>query len=165
MTYLNSYYQHNSGLLELSFSNGVTKLIRLTDNSGKIVTRKKVGTISNVNHPGIYIGVDVYSNEVFILHNHYKIFKTAGASPFKEYASGKKVYWDNRICVNDQMTVLKKGLDHAVRRVPYHWLRNNCQITVNDACNNVRKSEDVNKWIKRAALGLLGVVLVGAIRN
>jgi len=52
MTYLNNYQFYSNGLLELSFSNGTTRLIRLTEDSGRVVTRKKVDTISNVNHPG-----------------------------------------------------------------------------------------------------------------
>ena len=160
MVYLNNYQSYSNGLLKLSFSTGITKLIQLTEDSGRIVTRKKVDTISNVNHPGIYIGVDVHSNEVFILHNHYRIFKTAGVSPLREYAAEEKVLWDNRICVNDKMQVLKKGLDQAIRRKKYHWLTNNCQITVNDACNNQRNSEDVGKWISRIAVGLFAVAVI-----
>ncbi|MBK8427621.1 MAG: hypothetical protein IPL27_17340 [Lewinellaceae bacterium] len=117
-------------------------------------------TVSNVNHPGIYVGVDVYSNEVFILHNHYRIFKTAGVSPYQEYAAGQEVHWDNRICVNDKLLVLQKGLEQAVRRERYHWLTNNCQVTVNDACNNQRASEDVGKWIGRIAFGLFAAAVI-----
>jgi len=165
MTYLNNYQSYSNGLLELSFSNGTTKLIRLTEDSGRVVTRKKVDTISNVNHPGIYVGVEVHTDEPFILHNHYRIFKTAGVSPFWEYAAGEKVHWDNRICVNDKMLVLQKGLDQAIRRKKYHWLTNNCQITVNDACNNERKSEDVGKWIGRIALGVFAVAVIKVATN
>lgn len=160
MVFLNNYQPYSNGLLELSFSNGVRKLIRLTKDSGRIVTRKKVDTVSNVNHPGIYVGVDVHSNEASILHNHYRIFKTAGVSPFGEYASGEKVRWDNRICVNNKMQVLQKGLDQAIRREKYHWLTNNCQVTVNDACSNQRTSEDVGKWIGRIALGIFAAALI-----
>lgn len=160
MVFLNNYQSYSNGLLELSFSNGVRKLIRLTKDSGRIVTRKKVDTVSNVNHPGIYVGVDVHSNEAFILHNHYRIFKTAGVSPFEEYASGEEVRWDNRICVNNKMKVLQKGLDQAIRREKYHWLTNNCQVTVNDACSNQRTSEDVGKWIGRIALGVFAAAVI-----
>ena len=165
MVYLDSYQSYHNGLLELSFSNGVTKLLQLTEDSGRIVTRKKVGTISNVNHPGIYVGIDVHSNEEFILHNHYRIFKTAGVSLFWEYAAGEKVYWDERVCVNDKMLVLQKGLNQAIRRKKYHWLTNNCQVTVNDSCNNQRTSEDVGKWIGRIALGVFAAAVFKVATN
>ncbi len=165
MTYLNNYQFYSNGLLELSFSNGTTRLIRLTEDSGRVVTRKKVDTISNVNHPGIYVGVEVHTDEPFILHNHYRIFKTAGVSPFWEYAAGEKVHWDNRICVNDKMLVLQKGLNQAILRKKYHWLTNNCQITVNDACRNERKSEDVGKWIGRIAFGIFAAAVIKVATN
>ena len=66
MTYLNNYQSYSNGLLELSFSNGETKLIQLTENSGRVVTRKKVDTISNVNHPGIYVGVEVHTDDCLL---------------------------------------------------------------------------------------------------
>lgn len=160
MVFLNNYHSYSNGLLELSFSNGKTKTIQLTEDSGRIVTRKKVGTISNVNHPGIYVGVEAHTNEVFILHNHYRVFKTAGVSPFWEYTAGEKVHWDNRICVNDKMLVLQRGLDQAIRREKYHWLINNCQITVNDACRNQRTSEDIGKWVGRVAFGLFAAAII-----
>lgn len=165
MTYLNNYQSYSNDLLELSFSNGTTKLIRLTEDSGRVVTRKKVDTISNVNHPGIYVGVEVHTDEPFILHNHYRIFKTAGVSPFYEYAAGEKVSWDVRACVNDKMLVLQKGLHQAVLRKKYHWLTNNCQITVNDACSNQRISEDVGKWASRIAFGLFAALVIKAASN
>lgn len=163
MTYLNNYQSYSDGILELSFSNRETKLIRLTEDSGRIVTRKKVGTISNLNHPGINVGNEIGTNEIFILHNHYKIFKTAGVSPYSEYAAGEKVNWDNRVCVNNKMLVLQNGLDQAIKREKYHWLTNNCQITVNDACNNKRTSEDVAKWGGRIAAGGLFLFILNAI--
>ena len=165
MTYLNNYKFYSNGLLELSFSNDEIKLIQLTEDSGRVVTRKKVDTLSNVNHPGIHIGVEIHTNEVFILHNHYRIFKTAGVSPFWEYAAGEPVSWDNRPCVNDKMLVLQKGLDQAVRREKYHWLTNNCQITVNDACRNDRVSEDVEKWVGIIAFGLFAAIVVDTVTN
>jgi hypothetical protein len=160
MTYLTFYQFYSDGYLELEFSNGQSKLIQLTKNSGRLVTRKKVDTLLDINHPGIYIGIDHYTNEVYVLHNHYKIFGTAGISSFKEYAAGETVYWDNRPCENDQLTVLNIGLNHAYNKEPYHWLNNNCQVTVNDACNNVRSSEDVSKWIGRIALSALAFFVV-----
>jgi hypothetical protein len=163
MTYLYSYQFYIDGTVLLTYSNGNLKLIRKTKNSGRIVARKKVGTISNVNHPGIYVGKEVYTNESFILHNHYRLFGSAGVSPMREYAAGQKVYWDNRVCINDRITVLQKGLGQALRREPYHWLTNNCQVTVNEACNNERKSEDVGQWVGRIAFGVIGFLFVRAI--
>lgn len=163
MIYLENYVFRSDGFLEILFSNGEIKLIQFTEDSGRIVTRKKIGSISNINHPGIYMGKDIYSGEVFILHNHYKAFQTAGVSPFYEYAAEEKVYWDNRICVNNKKVVLQKGLDQAIKREKYHWLTYNCQITVNDACSNRRVSEDVGKWFGRVALGFVAFVIVGAI--
>lgn len=160
MNHLNFYQFYSDGILELSFSNGETRFIKLTKDSGRVVTRKKVGTISNINHPGIYVGVDEQTNQPFILHNHYKIFKTAGVSNFDEYRAGQVVHWDNRPCSNSKMQVLQIGLDHAINREPYHWLNYNCQITVNDACNNQRTSEDVGKWVGRIATGILGLIII-----
>lgn len=165
MVYLNYYQLYSDGILELSFSYGETKYIQLTEDSGRVVTRKKVGTISNVNHPGIYVGIDSFTDEPYILHNHYKIFKTAGVSPFWEYAAGEKVRWDNRPCSNSKIEVLQIGLNHAINREPYRWLTNNCQITVNDACNNKRTSEDVGKWVGRIAAGVFALIVVDAFTS
>jgi len=63
------------------------------------------------------------------------------------------------------MTVLQKGLNHAIERREYHWLSNNCQITVNDACSNERKSEDVQKWFGRIAAGVVGFLFFKALTN
>lgn len=165
MVYLYSYRFINDNQLKLSFSNGNSTIIRLSENSGRIVTRKKVGSVSDVNHPGIYVGEELHSNEPFILHNHYKIFRTAGVSPLGEYAANQEVFWDNRICVNNKMQVLQNGLNQALNHELYHWLTYNCQTTVNDACSNKRNSEDVEKWIGRIAFGVLTFLTVRAVTS
>lgn len=160
MRILKFYQFYKNGILQLHFINGETKRIRLTKDSGRIVTRKKVNTVSSVNHPGIFVGKDILTSEDYILHNHYKLFKTAGISNFREYASGQKVHWDNRPCKNSPLKILEIGLQHMLRREQYYWLDYNCQTTVNDACNNSRTSEDIRKWISRIAFGVAACLIV-----
>jgi hypothetical protein len=159
---LQDYQLYGNGCLQLFFNDGDHRICRITKDSGRIVTRKKVAG-SNIDHPGIMIGEDIYTNEPYILHNHYELFGTAGVSTFSEYASGKEVFWDNRPCTNSKRVVLKKGLIHAIEGKPYKLLSNNCQVTINDSFRNERTSEDVIKWFGRAAAGALVVLVLNVM--
>lgn len=138
--------------LTLFFSDGTTNYIRLDENSGRIITRKKVG-YPMIDHPGILLGTDMSLKTCFVLHNHYAIFGTAGISNFAEYAMGEKVFFDNRLCANSPLQIIENGLNQVLRGERYKPLSYNCQTTTNEACHNRRFSDDADKWVGGLALG------------
>lgn len=149
-------------LVVLHLSNGAQKWIKLDDRSGRIVTRQKVDTISNIMHPGIFLGTDYYTGKVYVIHNHYK-YGSAYISTFSEYASGRPVYWQAEKCTNPPREVLEIGLKHAVSKKSYHPLEYNCQTFTNTACHNKPVSEDVEKWVGIAFGVFFAGVIVSAI--
>lgn len=53
------FYLYNNSV-EIINNNGSTSTIYFNENSGKVYFRYKIGTISQVKHPGIFLGVDAY---------------------------------------------------------------------------------------------------------
>lgn len=153
---VNNYTYLQDNLLLIVLDTGQKKRIRLDGNSGKILTRPKVNSLTNVQHPGIWLGTDYYTGEGYVIHNHYH-FGGAHIATFPAYAAGQQVTWKAGRCTNDPMRVINTGLAHVVLGKPYDWLNYNCQTFANTACYNKPVSEDVNKWFEVA----LGVLLVG----
>lgn len=155
-------YSINGGFLYLEFSNGSYLTVVLDENSGKVMTRLKVGTISNVNHTGIWLGYDYQSRTPLVLHNHYR-YGSAFVDTFESYKAGQKVEWKNTTCTNDWLSVITKGLDQVLAGKRYALLDYNCQTFTNMACHNTRHSEDVSKWLGGILIGLLGIGLVSSL--
>ncbi len=145
------------GFLRLFLNNGKTRFIVLDKNSGRIVHRKVTGSI-NLQHPGIRLGTDYHTGEVYVLHNHYR-YGGAHISTFRDYAAGQTVNWKNSACVNTPLDIIKIGLDNACAGRPYDLLTYNCQTYTNLACNNEYKSDDVEKLV---GIGL-SVLAIGLI--
>lgn len=155
---MNHFYFLNNNLLRLDFPGNRTILVQLDEYSGRIITRKKVDTISNVQHTGIWLGRCLHTRRQLVIHNHYK-YGTAHIADLESYAYGETVYLKNERCTNDPVTVLKIGLNHVRARKPYRALSYNCQTFTNTACHNSGYSEDAVKWTGRI-LGGLAIVLL-----
>lgn len=153
---VNNYTYLQDNLLLIILETGQKKWIRLDDNSGKILTRPKVDSLTKVQHPGIWLGTDYNTGESYVIHNHYH-FGGAHIATFSAYAAGQQVSWKAGRCTNDPMRVINTGLAHVVSGKPYDLLNYNCQTFANTACYNKPVSEDVNKWFEV----VLGVLLVG----
>jgi hypothetical protein len=113
-----------------------------------------------VKHPGIFLGVDAYGAGYF-LHNHYH-FGRAHITTQTEFVKGMPLYIYNEKCSNTPLKVIELGLKEILRRESYKPITYNCQTYTNTACHNQRKSEDADKWVGRAVLGGLALLLLGA---
>lgn len=162
MAKLINFYFTSDNYVTLEYDNNHTATVLLNEHSGKPLWRYKIDTISKVKHTGIYLGVDYYTGEPYVVHNHYKLFGTAGISTLALFESGMQSYWIDGQTKNDWMTIVSKSLREVIREEPYKVRRYNCQTLVNIVCNNVRRSEDVEKWAG-IALGLGTLVLISRL--
>lgn len=158
MNLINFYFSSNN-LLTLEFANGLNLLIILDGNSGRIVQRKKVGTLLKIQHTGIYLGKCFYSGERLFIHNHYRLGHASVVTE-REYLQNQKISWKEGACSNSWFEVISIGLKHVISKRPYQWLNDNCQILTSTACNNKPYSEDVVKWGGRAIGFALTVLIV-----
>lgn len=145
--------------VEIVNNNGSISTIYFNVNSGKVYFRYKIGTISQVKHPGIFIGVDAYGIGYF-LHNHYHFGKATIVTQ-REFAQGKQLYIYNEKCSNAPLKVIEIGLKEMLRGESYKPITYNCQTYTNTACHNQRKSDDADKWVGRAVLGGLALLILG----
>lgn len=147
---------YNDGVVLISEDNKRTT-IYFNNNSGKVYYRYKIGTISDVKHPGIFLGTDRNGISWFI-HNHYQIRRACVVTE-REFTQGQPLYLYNEYCSNSPRVVIRKGLEKVVDKENYHFLMYNCQTFTNQACHNVRKSEDAEKWL--AGLALVSLIGIG----
>lgn len=153
---MKNFYLYNNSV-EIVNNNGSISTIYFNENSGKVYFRYKIDTISQVKHPGIFLGVD--SNGVgYFLHNHYHFGKAAIVTQ-REFTQGKQLYIYNEKCSNTPLKVIEIGLNEMLRGESYKPITYNCQTFTNTACHNKRKSEDAEKWVGGIVLGSL--VLLG----
>lgn len=157
-----SYDFLKNGFLRLDFPGNQNLWVRLDEQSGRIITRIKINTISRVQHTGIWLGTDMQTQKQLILHNHIDM-GSAYISTLEAYAHGQRVYWKNENCRNDRLRVLQIGLNHVMAGKRYHALSYNCQTYTNAACHNSHHSEDVAKWAARIAGGIAAILLAKAI--
>ncbi len=150
-----NYGFYQDGLIWVDHSGNGTRWIQLNEHSGKVVRRTKIHTLSEVQHTGIYLGVDYYTREPLILHNHYEV-GFPYISTYQDYALGQQVYWHEKRCTNNASMVLSIALKDAKAGISYDVLLYNCQTYTNRACHNRNHSEDVTKWAGR----ILGIGLV-----
>lgn len=149
---MRTYELHNNRV-EIANNNGSVFTIYFNENSGKVYFRYKIGTVSQIKHPGIFLGVDAYGKGYF-LHNHYHYGK-AHITTEMEFAKGMPLYIYNDKCSNSPLKVIQLGLNEILRGESYKPVSYNCQTFTNSACHNTRKSEDADKWISRVALASL----------
>jgi len=142
-------------------NNGSLNTIYFNQNSGKVYFRYKVGTISNVKHPGIFLGTDDFGNGHF-LHNHYHYGK-ACITTEAEFKKGMPIYLYNKKCSNTPKKVIEIALKEAIRGESWKPITYNCQTYTNTACHNVRTSEDADKWVGRVFAASLLLIFLASI--
>jgi hypothetical protein len=140
---------------------GQNLTIYFNQNSGKVYYRHKIGSLSKIKHPGIFLGVDVEGISYF-LHNHYHIGKAHITTEF-EFRQGMPIYIYSDKCSNEPLKVIEIGLNEILRGESYKPVNYNCQTYTNTACHNSRVSEDSNKWMSRVLFGSLMVITVGTL--
>src|SRR5690606_5438154 len=114
-----------------------------------------------IRHPGIYLGADSHRNQYF-LHNHYHYGK-ATVCTIGEFAQSQPIHEYSEKCTNAPLAVIESGLNQVVRGERYNFANYNCQTFVNVACNNERRSQDVEKWVGRVVFGVFTAALIGLI--
>ncbi len=150
-------YKLYTNRVEIVNNNDSVFTIYFNKDSGKVYFRYKVGTISQIKHPGIFLGIDIYGNNYF-LHNHYHYGK-AHITSEKEFSQEMPLYIYNEKCSNTPLKVIEIGLNEMLRGESYKPISYNCQTFTNTACHNTRKSEDADKLVGRVALASL--LLIG----
>jgi len=73
---MQNLYLYNNRF-EIVKTEGNLFTIYLNENSGKVYFRYKIGAVSQVKHPGIFLGVYAYGIGYF-LRNHYHFGKVCG---------------------------------------------------------------------------------------
>ena len=133
--------------------------IYFTADSGKVYYRMKIDTISNVKHPGVYLGIDDVGTRYFI-HNHYH-YGSAAIVPEYEFTKGRTIHLYREKCSNSPLAVIRVALSKVSDGERYNFLTYNCQTFANQACNNQRKSESAEKWL----VGALALLFIGVIAS
>lgn len=162
MFYLKDYAIYpKHGSLILNLSQGKSLTIYFDHFSGKPCAREKVNTLllSWVNHAGIRLGVDDFGR-AWYAHNHVK-YGTVVIAPHEEFAQGKQIEGYDIACNKSHLDVIKSILNQAKHQKQYDWNDYNCQTSVNVACNNTAKSDDVD--LVKTVVGVGAVVLVGGL--
>ncbi len=144
-------------------SDGRVLLLHFNTDSGKVFYRYKIGTLSDVKHPGIFIGFDRAGRKYF-MHNHYHTSKPSIVSE-KEFTQGLPIALYKGEAVNSRLKTLELGLAQILQGEPYNWHTYNCQSFVNRARNNQSKSDDVEKWTNGLLAGLLLIIGIKALNS
>lgn len=143
--------------LILYWPNGSSTTVYFDQNSGKVYYRYKIDTITNVKHPGVYLGKDFHGTEYWV-HNHYQQGGAHFASG-REFKRGMPIYVYQEKCSNNRDRVIESALNQIIRGEDYHPVTYNCQTFANQACHNQRKSEAVENVLAGAAfVGLIFAV-------
>lgn len=156
---MRNFYLYNNRV-EIVNNDGTIFTIYFNENSGKVYYRYKIGTISQIKHPGIFLGVDIWGKGYF-LHNHYHYGK-AHITTEAEFKKGQPIYIYNQKCSNYPLKVIEIGLNEIFRGERYKAVTYNCQTFTNTACLNKRKSTDVEKWVGGILLTSLALLFIGA---
>lgn len=155
---MKNFYLYNDKV-EIVKNDGNIFTIYFNENSGKVYYRYKIGTVSQVKHPGVFLGVDTYGTGYF-LHNHYNYGK-AYIDTQKEFGKGMPLYIYNEKCSNTPLKVIEIGLIEILRGERYKPITYNCQTFTNTACHNKRKSADAGKWVGGILLSGLALLVLG----
>ncbi len=154
------FYLYNDKV-EIVKNDGSIFTIYFNENSGKVYNRYKIGTISQVKHAGIFLGVDI-NGVGYFLHNHYHYGK-AHITTQKEFVKGMPLYIYNEKCSNTPLKVIEIGLNEILRGESYKPITYNCQTYTNTACYNQRKSADAEKWVGGILLSGLALLVLGVV--
>ncbi len=156
-------YSIYAGLVDLVYSDGSHAIVYLNKDSGKVYYRRKINTVSDVKHTGIYLGKDVLGVNYF-MHNHYLVGKPIIATE-TEFRKGKDIFLSNEYSQNSLLTVLGNALAAIIRGEKYDSVKYNCQSFTSEACNNIRHSPDVERWKGFAVLGLFAFAMVALSKS
>ena len=157
---MRNFYLYNNRV-EIEKNDGSIFTIYFNENSGNVYYRFKIGTVSRIKHPGIFLGVDTWGTGYF-LHNHYHYGK-AHITTEAEFKNRQLIYVYNEKCSNAPLKVIEIGLNEILRGESYKPVTYNCQTYANTACHNQRKSADAEKWVGGLVLGGLALFLVSAV--
>jgi hypothetical protein len=160
--FLQNYFLY-ADRVELLMTEGSIHSIYFNANSGQVYYRYKIGTISDVKHPGIYLGRDIWGNNHY-MHNHYQTGKPAIVIE-SEFTQAQPLYLYEESPINTPMQIIENGLQQVLNGEPYKWLNYNCQSFVNRASQNKNKSEAVEKWAGGIFVTLLVIFGVKAFSN
>lgn len=138
-----------------------TSHLYLFNDSGKVVSRDKVDTVTGVPHPGIIIGQDIWKR-IWVIHNHYKNGKPHIVL-LSEYADGERVIYDSRQVCFTQEQIVERAIYYWNERDTYSWLKYNCQHFVNLIVRGETVSETVDKFSDITTLTGSAVSLFGLL--
>lgn len=129
--------------------------------SGKVITREKIDTITKVFHPGVIIGKDKYGR-IWVAHNHYSN-KRPTFDLLNTFSNGKQPLWDARPVYYSKNEIVQRAIAEVLKGKEYKPLSYNCQIFVNLVVREEHKSEAVDKisdgaMLFGSVLGLLGIL-------
>ena len=82
-------YKLYNNRVEIINNNGSVFTIYFNENSGKVYFRYKIGTVSQIKHPGIFLEVDA-NGKGYFLQNHYHYGK-AHITTEMEFAKGMRL--------------------------------------------------------------------------
>lgn len=131
------------------------------EDSGKIITREKIDTITKVFHPGIIIGKDKWGR-IWITHNHY-LNKKPAFDLLDKFTDSKQPLWDNRPVNFSRKQIVQRAIAEVMKGKEYKWANYNCQTFVNLIVRDEHKSEAVDKISDAAMFGGLGLSLIGLL--
>lgn len=127
--------------VEIALEQGQPLVIYFNTDSGKIFFRKKINTVFNVTHPGIYVGIDAYGQHWFI-HNHFEDGRP-NITTEDVFRKGQPYYLSEEPCINSSLQIIANGLQQVIEGKPYDGILYNCQTFVNQAVNNRSSSKAV----------------------
>jgi len=122
---------------------GFIELFEYAD-SGRVITRDKVDTITGVPHPGIVIGIDRYGR-IWVAHNH-RLNGLPTYDVMEKYLDKEEMRYDNRSVKYTRSEIVRRAIAEVEKGKGYFWLTYNCQIFVNLVVRNEHVSESVDKF-------------------
>lgn len=147
--------------VDLHLENGNWATVYFNNNTGKPIYRKKTGiwASTEIKHEGIMLGVTTDGTQ-YVMHNHITEGRTAVITSYADFAKTKEVYYSEKRCTKSKLAVISDFLNQVIRKEPYTVQHYNCQDAVNQSCSGMRKSEDVNRLLKKAAFVGGGALLL-----
>lgn len=163
----NYYIDSYNRTVTVYLADGDSIELQMNEHSGRVIKRTKLGTLFNVEHTGISIGIDAWGNE-WVVHNHISNKKTV-LDTRSRFAQMMPVTFHDGACLNNPVDVTRLSLDAVLEGKPYTALFNNCQHVASYACNNTKRSHDLQRV--GTTVGLTGLVVAAfghknkAVRN
>ncbi len=155
-----SYTATKPVVVKLNTPDGIIDVFE-SEETGRVVTRKKIDTVSNVYHPGIGLGRDS-QDRLWVAHNHYQK-KRPTIDLGTVYAKGQDVTYDNRDVIHSRKDVAQRAVDEVMKGKSYDKFSYNCQTFVNVVVQGKKKSEAVDDWSNGLMIGGTIVGLLGLL--